>query len=220
MNLHILKLTFVTLIILVTTGCSITDDTGVIQANSKPSNLIENQVLKTAYSNKKQASNQKSKDFIRILEQTISYKVNVEQKEKTAFLTYNDNQNYSMYVLPEYKLIVEEPHKDMVYFSNDYTIFMRIEILPDNINWKKIKKSTISELNLVSTENFTKTSLEGKFLEKSEVYEANNNTDVVTIYFLNKEDIKLKLTMYTKIDADHRDAFFQMAQTIMKEAPK
>jgi hypothetical protein len=155
--------------------------------------------------------------LVRILEQNLSYEMNNETHQKTAFLKYNDNQNYSMYVLPDYDLIVEEPAKDLLYFSKNKAISMRIELLSENIDWNLLKKSTYAELNSLYKTNPVETSLTDHFFEDSAMYEIHSGDDIVATYFINDPDIKLKLTMNSKTKEDHRDAFFQMAKTIMKE---
>jgi hypothetical protein len=155
--------------------------------------------------------------LVRILEQNLSYEMNSDIHQKTAFLKYNDNQNYSMYVLPDYDLIVDEPAKDLLYFSKNKAIFMRIEIFSDDIDWNLLKKSTYAELSSLYKTNPVETSLADHFFENSAMYEVHNGDVIVTTYFINDPDIKLKLTMNTKTKEDHRDAFFQMAKTIMIE---
>jgi hypothetical protein len=156
--------------------------------------------------------------LVRILEQNLSYKVNNDIHQQTAFLKYNDNQYYSMYVLPDYDLIVEEPAKDILYFAENKSIYMRIELLSDDVNWNLLKKSTYAELTSSYKTNSVETSLADRFFEDSVMHEVHNGDDIVTTYFINDSDIKLKLTMNTKIKEDHRDAFFQMAKTIIKES--
>jgi hypothetical protein len=155
--------------------------------------------------------------LVRILEQNLSYEMNNATHQKTAFLKYNDNQNYSMYVLPDYDLIVEEPAKDLLYFSKNKAIFMRIELLSDDIDWNLLKKSTYAELTSLYMANPIETSLTDHFFESTAMYEVRNGNDIVTTYLINDPNIKLKLTMNAKTKEDHRDAFFQMAKTIMKE---
>jgi hypothetical protein len=155
--------------------------------------------------------------LVRILEQNLSYEMNNATHQKTAFLKYNDNQNYSMYVLPDYDLIVEEPAKDLLYFSKNKAIFMRIELLSDDIDWNLLKKSKYAELTSLYMANPIETSLTDHFFESTAMYEVRNGNDIVTTYLINDPNIKLKLTMNAKTKEDHRDAFFQMAKTIMKE---
>lgn len=206
MNLHIIKITLLSIFLLILNGCSFTD----LKDNSqiKGVDLTAN------------AEEVKTTDLhVRILEQTLEYIFENSSKKEIANLKYNDNQNYSMYVLPRFELITEEAHKDILFDKENKSIFMRIEILPEDINWMEIKESTNLQLQVISNE-VIKTSLSSKFLEESAIHEVTNGADIITVYFINKKDINLKLTMFTKNDIDHRDAFFQMAKTILKETPK
>jgi hypothetical protein len=163
-------------------------------------------------------NNQNSIQLVRILEQNLSYKINNNIYEKTAFLKYNDNQNYSIYVLPGYELIVDEPTQDLLYFADDEAISMRIELLSDNVDWESLKKTTYAELSSLHNTDRVKTSfLKDNYFKDLTVQEIRMEDDIVTTYFINHSEIKLKLTMNTKTKEDHRDAFFQMAKTIMKE---
>ncbi|MDE3838323.1 hypothetical protein C0966_02850 [Bacillus methanolicus] len=167
-------------------------------------------------SNTKNETNKENTEngVIRIPEQNIQYKVNGETKEETAFLKYNNTEDYSMYVLPEYELTAEEPYKDVLYLTDNAEIFMRIELIPNDQDWKTVTDTTKAQLQAVSDDIKT---LEDTVFENSTVMEASSNGETVTAYLINNSDFPLKLTIYTKDDADHRDAFLQMAKTIMKE---
>ncbi|UQD51520.1 hypothetical protein C0971_05410 [Bacillus methanolicus] len=169
--------------------------------------------------NKDEDTNKEATDdgVVRILEQNIQYKVNGETKKETAFLKYNDTKDYSMYVLPEYKLTAEEPSKDVLYLTDNPEIFMRIELIPKDTNWDAITNTTKAQLQAVSNDIKTLQAPKDSMFKNSIVMEASKNGETVTAYLINNPDLPLKLTMYTKEDADHRDAFLQMAKTIMKE---
>lgn len=163
------------------------------------------------------SDNQNSIQLVRILEQNLSYKINNNTYQKTAFLKYNDNQNYSIYVLPNYELIIEEPTQDLLYFEENKAISMRIELISDDVDWDLLKNSTYAELTSFYKTNPVNTSITDNYFEDLTVQEIHIGDDIVTTYFINHSEIKLKLTMNTKTKEDHRDAFFQMAKTIMKE---
>jgi hypothetical protein len=162
-------------------------------------------------------NNQNSTQLVRILEQDLSFKINNVIHQKTAFLKYNDNQNYSMYVLPDYELIVKEPTQDLLYFVENEAVSMRIELLSDDVDWKLLTNSTYGELTSLYNTHPIKTSLRDNYFGDLMMQEVHMKDDIVTTYFINHPEIKLKLTMNTKIKADYRDAFFQMAKTIRKE---
>jgi ribosomal protein S8E len=158
----------------------------------------------------------KRNDYIRIQELKLSYHFNEKPKEEIAKLKYNDNHNYSIYLLPNYRL-TEETKLDTVYLNEDESIFMKIEVLPEDVDWTSLMETTSSKLATIFKKAPSKSFLNSETLEKSTILETNNDDTVITAYFINKKDIKLKLTMYTRKNADHRDAFFQMAKTIMRE---
>lgn len=167
--------------------------------------------------NNQDEETESNEGMIRILEQNLTYLVNSEQKENTAFLKQNDNQNYSMYVLPEYELSAEEPNKDVLLFTADDSVFMRIEILPSDADWKTMKDTTKAQLASLNSEVKSIESPEEEFYSNATAMEATKNGEIVTAYLIDNPDLKLKLTLFTKTDADHRNAFTQMAKTIILE---
>ncbi|OMF62559.1 hypothetical protein BK139_04010 [Paenibacillus sp. FSL R5-0490] len=157
---------------------------------------------------------------IRILEQNMTYSVEGETKDDTAFLKHSDNQNYSMYVLPAYELTAEEPNKDVLYLSENDQIFMRIELLPNDADWDMIEENTKAQLEAVSENVQTSKAPSDDFYKNASVMKAEGNGEKVSAYLVKNDDLSLKLTIFNKEDADHEDAFLQMAKTIMKEKPQ
>ncbi|MGY6210041.1 hypothetical protein ACXEO8_08680 [Cytobacillus firmus] len=157
---------------------------------------------------------------IRILEQNMTYTVEDETKEDTAFLKHSDNQNYSMYVLPEYELTAEEPNKDVLYLSENDQIFMRIELLPNDADWYMIEENTKAQLEAVSENVQTSKAPSDDFYKNASVMKAEGNGEKVSAYLMKNDNLSLKLTIFNKEDVDHEDAFLQMAKTIMKEKPQ
>jgi len=156
------------------------------------------------------------KEKVRILEQNIDYSVNGENKQNTAFLTTSDNQHFTMFVLPEYELSAEEPMKDVLLLSGKEDIFMRIEILPAEINWDEIEENVKAQLGSVSES--VETVDAGKLsITNGSVFEAVKGNDVVTSVLLKDKNNPVHLTLFTTKDADHRDAFIKMANTIIKQ---
>ncbi|MGG7618647.1 hypothetical protein ACVBAX_04635 [Robertmurraya sp. GLU-23] len=158
-----------------------------------------------------------SDTMIRLLENKLTFTLNGETKEETAFLKHSDNQGYSMYVLPEYELTAEEPNKDVVMLSNDGEIFMRVELLPEDVDWDATEQTAIDQLQAVSAEVNEVTPPKLEFFANSKVYEAKINGEVITSYLVNNNEGVIKLTSFTKESADHRDSFIKMAETIVNE---
>lgn len=166
------------------------------------------------------ATEEDSDSVIRINEQNMSYTVNGETNEDTAFLKYSDNQNYSVYVLPGYELTAEEPNKDILYFSENDQVFMRIELLPDDAEWSMIEENMKAQLAVVNDDVQTSEAPEDEFYKEATFMTAKQDNEKVSAYLIKNDKLFLKLTLFTKEDQDHEDAFLQMAKTIMKEQPQ
>lgn len=156
--------------------------------------------------------------MIRLLENKLSFTVNGETKEETAFLKHSDNQGYSMYILPEYELTAEEPNKDVVMLTDDGEIFMRVELLTEDVDWKATEQTAVEQLQAVATKVNEVTPPKLDFFANSKVYEAKINGEVITSYLVKNNEGIIKLTSFTKDSDDHRDSFIKMAETIVNEA--
>ncbi|WP_423409860.1 hypothetical protein AABM38_07685 [Heyndrickxia sp. MSNUG] len=182
-----------------------------------PDNTEKEQANGQETSEQKQSEDKGDDGVIRILEQNLSYKVNGEQKEETAFLKYNDNQNYSMYVLPEYELTGEEPNKDVLFWKDDDSVFMRIELLPADIDWALMEENTKAQLTAVGPDVKEAEIPDDTFFENAWAMETKSGSETVTSYLIKNEQQPIKLTLFTKDNADHRNAFLEMGKTILKE---
>lgn len=159
-----------------------------------------------------------SDSMIRLLENKLSYTLNGDTKEETAFLKHSDNQGFSIYILPEYELTAEEPNKDVVMLTSNGEIFMRIEILPKDVNWDTTVQTAVEQLQAVSSEVTELPPPNNEFFKDSKVYEAKENGDVISSYVAKNSEGVIKLTIFTKDTADYRDSFIKMAETILNEA--
>ncbi|MFD9624528.1 hypothetical protein [Peribacillus muralis] len=153
-----------------------------------------------------------SNNKVRLMEQNLQYTSNGRTIEKTAFLKRSNNQPFSLYVLQPFKLSAEEPGKDVVVLKEDDSIFMRIELLPEDVDWDEAEETVQAQLKSVS-ETIKDPGLE---VENGTGFEVENEDEVLTsILIKGKEPVRL--TMFTKKDQDYRDAFLKMAQTLSKE---
>lgn len=184
---------------------------------SKPASAPANDEKEQNTSEQDQSENKGEEGVIRILEQNLTYSVNGEEKEETAFLKYNDNQNYSMYVLPEYELTGEEPNKDVLFWNEDDSVFMRIELLPADIDWAMMEENTKAQLTAVGPEVKEAEIPEDPFFANAWAMETMSGAEVVTSYLIKNEKQPIKLTLFTKETANHKDAFLEMGKTILKE---
>lgn len=148
-------------------------------------------------------------------EQKLQYQMNGETKEETAYLKESDNQNYSLYVLPEYELTAEEPNKDSLYLSENGEVFMRIEMLPTDMQWESIVENAKAQLAAINEEVETIDVPTEDFFKDSLAIETSKDADIVTAYVIKNEGQPIRLTLFSKNDSDYKDAFLQMAKTII-----
>ena len=156
--------------------------------------------------------NNRSDNKVRLMEQNLQYTINGEAKEKTAFLKKSDNQPFSLYVLQQFRLRAEEPGKDIVFLTEDDSIYMRIELLKADVNWDEVEKNVQAQLKSIS-ETIRDPSLD---VEGGTGFEVESGDDVITSILLKDEKSPVRLTIFTKKDRDYRDAFLEMAKTLMK----
>ncbi|TKH04108.1 hypothetical protein FC682_15475 [Peribacillus simplex] len=185
------------------TGCGTTTDENADEPQ-------EGSVKEGNEGNASQGDNLNNK--VRLMEQNLQYSINGEAKEKTAFLKKSDNQPFSLYVLQQFRLSAEEPGKDIVFLTEDDSIYMRIELLKTDVNWDEVEKNVQSQLKSIS-ETIRDPSLD---FESGTGFEVESGDDVITSILLKDEKAPVRLTMFTKKDRDYRDAFLAMAKTLMK----
>lgn len=219
MNKYLKPLALIGLSAIFIAGCgsSGSTDSADKAPAAKPASAPENNEKEQETTQQEQNDTEKEDGTIRILEQNLNYKVNDEEKEETAFLKYNDNQNYSMYVLPEYELTAEEPNKDVLFWSKDDSVFMRIELLPSDLDWGAVEENTKAQLAAVGPDVKQARIPEDPFFANAWAMESKNGTDLVTSYLIKDEKQPLKLTLFTKEEANHKEPFIEMSKTILKE---
>ena len=217
MNKYFKPLAIIGLSALFMAGCGSSDVNDSADQAAKPAAAPENKDQEQEKNEQEQSDKNNEEGIIRILEQNLQYKVNGEQKEQTAFLKYNDNQHYSMYVLPDYELTAEEPNKDVLFWSEDDSVFMRIELLPADVEWQLVEENSKAQLTAVNPEVNETAVPEDPFFANAWAMETKSGEEVVTSYLIKDEKQPLKLTLFTKENADHKDAFIEMSKTILKE---
>ena len=207
--------------VLILTGCGTSKVTDEI-ANGSNVSQNEDQGKQTEDEQSTDAgqqddeTSQNNENGVRAESQEIEYHINGETKKETASLQNSDNQHYSLYVLPEYELTPEEPNKDVVFISNNGDIFMRIELLPSDVDWNFLTDNTKAQLEAVNSNVLTLEAPDDDFYKNAIVMEATSNNDVVTSYLIKHDTQPLKLTIFSQKDKDYRDAFLKMGKTIVK----
>ncbi|MFS0782506.1 hypothetical protein [Bacillus sp. 1P06AnD] len=144
----------------------------------------------------------------------LTYQSGGQSKTEAAKLMKSSNQNYSMYVLPNFELTGEEPGKDVLYLKDNDNVSMRIQLL-DKPDWAQMEQNVPTELE-DTNKTITHPQESDLQLPNATVYEASNGTDVVTIYLVKDSQKPMKLTLFTKADNDVRSAFISMAKTISR----
>ncbi len=147
-------------------------------------------------------------------DQSISYTIDGQAQTELATLQTQSSQNYSMYVLPNYELTAEEPHKDIVFFKENASVFMRIEILPMDTNEQDLVENTKAQLKVVS-EDIQETKDDPEWLQTAKGFTVSNGEDIVTSYIINNNHSFLKLSLYNKTSENHTDPLLKMAETIV-----
>jgi len=209
---------------LVLTGCGTSDNAGEktngtdVTQNEEKENQAENtETIEGEQVEENVEGTTSEENGVRAEEQSIKYKVNGEAKEETAILQQSDNQHYSMYVLPKFELTAEEPNKDMVILSENGHIFMRIELLPENVDWGSVEENTKAQLEAVNKDIEVLELPNNEFYKDAVALETSTGNDIVAAYLIKKSEQPLKLTIFSQKDADYHDALLKMGETIMKE---
>ncbi|MBS4177314.1 hypothetical protein [Lederbergia citrea] len=157
-------------------------------------------------------------DKIRLMEMNLSYEVNGSKKEETAFLKESDNLDYSLYLLPEYELTGEEPYTDVLYYKENDSHFMRIELLPGDVTMDDAAANVREQLESVGQEvKQIKDENGNQWLADARIYQFKKNNELVTAYLVEKKDWILKVTIFTTTEENHLDPFLKMAETIEKK---
>ncbi len=202
----------------VLTACG-TGETSLEEAKNGTSPQQENvETEEDSFQEENNEETDSSDTKIRLLEHNLTFTLNGETKEQTAFLKHSDNQGYSMYILPDFELTAEEPNKDVVMHSNNGEIFMRIEILPKDVDWDSTEQTAVEQLQAVASEVNEIKPPELEFFADCKVYEARVNEEVITSYLVKNNEGVIKLTSFSKESLDYRDSFIKMAETIVNEA--
>ncbi|PIC71654.1 hypothetical protein CSV77_00145 [Sporosarcina sp. P16b] len=142
---------------------------------------------------------------------------------KNAVETTSDEQDYSMKVLPGYKLTSEEPGRDSLYLEEDGEIFMRIETMP-----KDEESYTFDELYENMEELLTASSNSGTPVEITEQTDLPQADDILSVkgavvdspegyftgYVIEREDKLIRVSIYAQEDNEHVTDFKNMAATI------
>lgn len=138
-----------------------------------------------------------------------------------ATLTESDEQEFSMYLLPDFKLTSEEPGRDIVYSEADDAIFMRIEtIISEEGTYDFFKENVIATLVASSNDKepveLTDSALlpSGDGIENVKAYTVDTETGPVTGIVFERNNIIIKLTIFDSAEANKTADLLQMGETV------
>ncbi|MFD1929058.1 hypothetical protein ACFSFY_13525 [Sporosarcina siberiensis] len=141
-----------------------------------------------------------------------------------AIQTKSDEQDYSIQLLPTYKLTSEEPGRDSLYVKDNDSVFMRIETMDEEEgNYEYAVENTIVVLEASSggavPDKLVDTELpKGDGIEDAEGYFVTAESAPVTGIVFKKDGMVIKLTIFDTPNADHIEEFLRMAETILKNS--
>jgi hypothetical protein len=144
-------------------------------------------------------------------EMNISYSVNGESKQEAAIWTKSDNQEFGLYILPTYELTSEEPGIDQLFFKENDSHYMRIQILPGDSDQKE---STLAQLKAINENVQTLSPVSDEFFQNATIMQAKKDNEIVTAFLIQQGDKIIKLMIFTNEQENHQDAFLQMAKNL------
>ncbi|WP_153731961.1 hypothetical protein [Sporosarcina obsidiansis] len=140
-----------------------------------------------------------------------------------AVETKSDEQNYSMKVIPGFTLTSEEPGRDSLYLEEDSSVFMRIETMPksdESFTFDELYENMGELLNASSngetpTEVTNATALpQDEGIAQVKGLEVKSSEGFFKGFVMEREDMLIRVTIYTADDNEHSKEFTQMASTI------
>lgn len=138
-----------------------------------------------------------------------------------ATLTESDEQEFSIYLLPDFTLTSEEPGRDIVYSEADEAIFMRIETTIDEEGaYDFFKENVIATLEASSngeepvelTDSALLPSSDG--IENVKGYAVDAETGKVTGIVFKRDNLIVKLTIFDSPQSNKTSKFLQMGETV------
>ena len=154
----------------------------------------------------------------------LTYNDGENVKSVEAGLTESDEQDYSLYVLPLYKLTSEEPGRDILYVDEKDSIFMRIETMTAEEEAYDYAVENMIAVLEASSEGATPEELtdssslpSGEGIEDVKGYSVNSETGPISGLVFKKDGLVVKLTIFDSLKAEHYEAFLRMAETIVKK---
>ena len=139
-----------------------------------------------------------------------------------AELVKSDEQDYSIYVLPNYSLTSEEPGKDSLYLDKDGSIFMRLEtMLAEADTYDYLLENMLVSLGASSSDSTKPVKLEdplpsGDSIENAQTYSVTSDTGSVIGVIFERNGIIVRLTVFDSVENKYFNDFLRMGETINK----
>ncbi|MCL6599837.1 MAG: hypothetical protein K6T81_14040 [Alicyclobacillus macrosporangiidus] len=149
--------------------------------------------------------------------QVLRWTAEGNPESATARLYRSDNQQFSMYVLPECTASAEEPGRDVVLFQPNAKVFMRVQRHPAGTSVDTIRKQVEAQLKAVATPQVVRDDGSIPFLSKAIHYVAYNQTDTVEAVIFQSGGAWFTATVYAPREFEGYSRFFAMMETIQPE---
>jgi hypothetical protein len=163
--------------------------------------------------------------LIRLIDLPLPYQYEGEQFEETASINHSSNQGFSMYVYEGFKLESEEPGKDLIFYSKEDAVYMRIEVLSEDTDWNYMEETSSEQLKSVNkTVHRDEWAQPDELLNNAIMLHADNENEWVQILLIqaNEERPSMKLTIHVSNIEEQGEIvskLLAMANTIMLEGP-
>lgn len=129
---------------------------------------------------------------------------------------WNSPQGYSLYALNQYTASAEEPGKDVLMFSKNSALMMRVEMLSANADINQAIATAKVQLQAVGNpQQEPASTLQDDFLKTASAYfHASNGTVTETIVLIKLDGVLFQFTLSAPKEAESLTPFYAMMKTI------
>ncbi|RHW39827.1 hypothetical protein D1B33_02955 [Lysinibacillus yapensis] len=148
--------------------------------------------------------------------QSITYTSNGETK--TAEVTPVSGEQYSMNIMDGFTFTQEEPGKDVVYYDENDSVFMRVEVSSVNDAAFDDVVANTEEMMAAISDNVEQYDVaplvEGQDISNQAAYIADLESEEVIAFVFERGDKVVRLSVYDNAEADLSEAMIKMGLTI------
>lgn len=141
-----------------------------------------------------------------------------------AQITSSDAQDYTIALLPNFKLTSEEPGRDSLYVDGDDAYFMRIEtMIKEDGAYDYAVENTVATLEASSGGNTPSELTDkafipvGEDIEDAIVFSVQSESGPVTGIVFERDDMLVKLTIFDSPKEAYFESFLRMSETIVNQ---